>query len=535
MVLHKKLERISKEWRTIFDSTSDMIVLIDREMNITKANLAVSKFANKEIKGIIGEKCYKIFHYKDEPPDDCPFSILKEIKKRCSNEFYLPEKSIWLEHSIEPVFDNEGNLTYSILIIRDITDKKIVENELLWRLKFEKLIAKISSRFIYNTDINVSINDALRDIGVFCNASRAYLFLFRNELKLVDNTHEWCAEGVTPQIDNLKNISTEMYPWAMHKLKRNEVIHVKDVSLLPEEASTEKKSAEEQDIKSFLILPLFDERELIGAIGLDNVRETKGWREEDLMTLRVCSDYIVNAIKRKEAEKKLKNYQEQLRLLNSKLLISEEKERRKIATDIHDNIIQNLAICKIKLKSMQQTSLLNYNDSFNEILKIIDNVIKCTRTLTFDLASPILYELGFKASIEWLGEEIFKKNDIMFDFVIEANTIVLSEDKEILLYQVLKELFTNILKHANATYVELKIYIDNGLLNIILKDDGIGFDVSKIESFLKKNFSFGLFSVRERIISLGGFIDIESAVNSGTKIHITLPILEYENKYNTRR
>lgn len=142
MVLHKKLERISKEWRTIFDSTSDMIVLIDREMNITKANLAVSKFANKEIKGIIGEKCYKIFHYKDEPPDDCPFSILKEIKKRCSNEFYLPEKSIWLEHSIEPVFDNEGNLTYSILIIRDITDKKIVENELLWRLKFEKLIAK---------------------------------------------------------------------------------------------------------------------------------------------------------------------------------------------------------------------------------------------------------------------------------------------------------------------------------------------------------------------------------------------------------
>ncbi|MBM4137620.1 MAG: PAS domain S-box protein, partial [Nitrospira sp.] len=111
----------------------------------------------------------------------------------------------------------------------------------------------------------------------------------------------------------------------------------------------------------------------------------------------------------KEAEEKLQIYQEHLRALASKLLLAEESERKRIATDIHDNIGQILTFSKIKLGALKELatspSLVRV---INEIRELTDQAIKYTRSLTFELSPPILYELGFEAAIEWLGEQIIK-------------------------------------------------------------------------------------------------------------------------------
>ena len=205
-----------------------------------------------------------------------------------------------------PIKDERGNIIGVLGIFWDITERKRLEEELQRRLEFEKVIANISSRFVHISNFDEAITAALRDVGTFTEAGRTYLFLFNKDVTLMDNTHEWCKEGVTPQIDNLKNLPANMFPWWMHKLQKREVIHITDISKMPEEAKAEKEILESQDVKSLLVIPLIIEDNLSGFIGFDNVEKTGEWEDEDLLLLRISSELIGNALKRKETVDSLK-------------------------------------------------------------------------------------------------------------------------------------------------------------------------------------------------------------------------------------
>jgi len=183
--------------------------------------------------------------------------------------------------------------------------RRQVQQSIKRRLGFEKTVSTLSSRFASILNIDDAINASLADMGGLAGASRAYLFLFRKNGTIADNTHEWCAEGISPQINNLQNLSTEMVPWWMEKLRKGEIIHLKDVSKLPPEANAEKEILEAQDIKSLLVLPLYIRKELTGFIGFDNVIKTGEWSGADLAILRTSSEIIGNALERKRIEEKL--------------------------------------------------------------------------------------------------------------------------------------------------------------------------------------------------------------------------------------
>jgi len=182
--------------------------------------------------------------------------------------------------------------------IRDRETEEVLKR----RLAFEKTIANVSSRFVSFSNINDAINASLAEVGRFSGADRVYVFLFGADGTTMNNTHEWCAEGVSPQIDNLKNLPCEMFPWWMEKLYKGEIIHIEDVSKLPPEAEAEKEILQNQDIKSLLVLPLYVKGKLAGFIGFDDVTETGERSEEDLLLLRTFSEIIGNAIGRKQTE-----------------------------------------------------------------------------------------------------------------------------------------------------------------------------------------------------------------------------------------
>ena len=176
------------------------------------------------------------------------------------------------------------------------------------RLKeIRETMRTISSRFVGNMNIDEAINSSLANIGEISGASRAYLFLFRDDNKTMDNTHEWCAKGVTPEKGNLKNLPVTMFPWWMKKLNNGEIIHIKDTAEMPPEAKAEKEILEAQDIKSLIVLPVYIEDELSGFIGFDNILKTADWQREDIIfLLRTSSEIIGNALKRKYTEKQLR-------------------------------------------------------------------------------------------------------------------------------------------------------------------------------------------------------------------------------------
>jgi PAS domain S-box-containing protein len=194
-------------------------------------------------------------------------------------------------------------------------ERRRAEESIRRRLKFEKTVSDISSRFVGIFDIDNAINASLTDMGRFSRSSRASVFLIGEDGTMMDNAHEWCAEGVSPQIDNLKKLPVAEFPWWMKKLHKGEVIQIEDVSKVPAEAKSEREVLERQQIRSLLALPLTVSGELAGFVGFDNVIRTGTWGDDDLALLRVASEIMGNALERKKAEEALKQSEHSYRVL----------------------------------------------------------------------------------------------------------------------------------------------------------------------------------------------------------------------------
>ena len=143
------------------------------------------------------------------------------------------------------------------------------------------------------------INKALASIGEFSGADRAYVFLFRNDNKIMDNTHEWCNDNVHPEIENLQNIYMDKeLPWFSKQIREQEVFHVPDVLSMPSEAHLEQQHFSLQGIKSLIVVPMRIGSKLIGFLGFDAVREYKKWDDDHLVLLRLIAETFANVIER---------------------------------------------------------------------------------------------------------------------------------------------------------------------------------------------------------------------------------------------
>jgi PAS domain S-box-containing protein len=228
---------------------------------------------------------------------------------------------------------------------------------------------------------------------------------------------------------------------------------------------------------------------------------------------------------RKWAEKELLARQEKVRSLTTKLTLAEEQERRKIATELHDRVIQKLAQTTFKVETLlDETDDKAVSGMGEELLDLINETIVEARLLTFELSPPVLHMLGFEEAVTWLGEQFQKQNNIPCEVAVEEHNASLDSDIKILLFQAARELLNNIAKHARASHVEVNIAVEDDMISVRIKDDGIGLRQDEIKVKTDDLSGFGLFNVRERMDSVGGSMLIESSPGSGTLIIITAPV-----------
>ncbi|MFZ5819356.1 MAG: ATP-binding protein [Chloroflexota bacterium] len=177
------------------------------------------------------------------------------------------------------------------------------------RITFEELVSSLSITFssLSRTKLDTAINDALRLLSSFIGADRSYIFQLSHDGLLLDNTYEWCAAGISPQMDNLQGVPVEAIPWWMGKLKKSEEVNIPRVADLPEEASTEKEILEAQDIQSVLVVPMMSIKKLVGFIGFDAVNAGRSWSKEEVRLLRMAADIISNAMVRIDTQKELES------------------------------------------------------------------------------------------------------------------------------------------------------------------------------------------------------------------------------------
>jgi signal transduction histidine kinase len=208
------------------------------------------------------------------------------------------------------------------------------------------------------------------------------------------------------------------------------------------------------------------------------------------------------------------------------LIQTQEQERRLIATEIHDRIGQALAVAKIKLGGLRAAlGPGEASHGVEEIRDIVTQTIRDTRTLTFELSPPVLYELGLGPALEWLTEFIRQQSDLPVTIASDGSDEILNIQQRVLLFRAVRELLYNIVKHAAAQTAEIRIRNRPDGIRIEVSDDGAGFDVGALGE--KKNgpeAGFGLFSIREQIQYYGGRLDITSKPGEGTRVSISLPV-----------
>lgn len=232
---------------------------------------------------------------------------------------------------------------------------------------------------------------------------------------------------------------------------------------------------------------------------------------------------------RQQAEEKLEKYQENLRSLASQLTLAEERERRRIAVHLHDNIGQKLALSNIKLGQLTELAAAcdveSLGTGIGEVRQLIRQTIQDAKSLTFKISSPILYELGLEAAVEWLVEEFHGQHGIPASFEDDHQPKPLTEDLRVLLFQAVNELLVNVVKHSRARHVQVSLWREGEYLKIGVYDDGLGFQAAEPgRRGGHRNGGFGLFSIRERLNPFGGRLEVESKPGYGTQITMTVPL-----------
>jgi len=227
---------------------------------------------------------------------------------------------------------------------------------------------------------------------------------------------------------------------------------------------------------------------------------------------------------RRETEHRLRAFQDRLAALTEELCLTEERERRRLAAWLHDDIGQNLALLKIRLDRLDR-QIPGGRERFQEISGLLAMTIAEIRSCTMQLSPPLLQSLGLAPAIVKLADEL----GAMHGFSVQVNGQQVLPELPLsiasIMYRIVKELLINVVKHAGADHVVLDMACTGEEIALYVRDNGRGFDPEQLETAAMHNNSFGLFHVRQRMGLLGGVLKVDSSPGQGSvcSIHVPLP------------
>jgi PAS domain S-box-containing protein len=221
---------------------------------------------------------------------------------------------------------------------------------------------------------------------------------------------------------------------------------------------------------------------------------------------------------RKQTEQELDQYRKDLRTLASEVVLAEERERQRLAEDLHDGVGQTLFRARMKL---DQLSIAE--PDAREIRTILEEMGRMVNTMTFELSPPVLRTVGFRAAVKSLAKDIQKRYALSTEIDDDGQDLALDERVALTLFRSVRELLINAAKHSQTNRASLSLRRGDRSVQIEIEDRGKGFDLAD-QSHHVESGHFGLFSVRERMEYVGGTFKIRSAPGHGAKVTLTAPL-----------
>jgi PAS domain S-box-containing protein len=223
----------------------------------------------------------------------------------------------------------------------------------------------------------------------------------------------------------------------------------------------------------------------------------------------------IDITSRKEIELELEQSRKDLRAMAAERMLAEERERQRLAQDLHDGLGQAVFLARHKLDQ----------SSVSEVGAILNDITRMVNDFVFEISPPVLHQLGFEAAIKWLVRDVKQRYGLSVRLVSPRSPIPpVDEILAMVLFRSTRELLTNVFKHAGADSATLRIRKSDSRIEIEVEDRGKGFDPLKQSRLVSSTMRFGLLSIREQIAYVGGAVNIHSAPMKGTRVTISAPV-----------
>ena len=479
-------------------------------------------------------------------PDDLPGNLEQFHRLARDGADFVIEKRyirkdgriVWVNNSVSGVRDAQGKLKGALAVTLDITDRRRQELELAHRSRQQALMYELAETVNRADALDDLYQKALDVITASLNADRGSILLFDAEGVMRFKAWRNLSEGYRQAVEGHS-------PWTKDE-RSPKPIHLRNVAEANLDPSLEKV-IDREGIGALSFIPLTYGGRLIGKIMVYFDRPY-AMSEEDNTLAQAIARTLAIGIERKMAEAQLRQHQDQLqafanqleqlveertqelvqsrdqlRALATELNLSEQRERKRVAAELHDYLAQLLVLAKMKLG--QGKRLVNRIpacvDCIRQSEDALSEALTYTRTLVADLSPPVLHDFGLPTALGWLGQQM-ERHQLKVAVRLAPNVHVkLPTDQALLVFQSVRELLMNIAKHSGSGEACLSLDQSEGYLRIEVRDEGKGFTVTPQTGPSTK---FGLFSIRERMRALGGTFDIESVPGQGTTARLTLPL-----------
>jgi len=539
-----RLINCEAQFKALFERTKDAVFLLD----LNGVHIAANKRAS-EIFGYEPEELERLT-YKDLSLE---IDASEQVMKRLLAGENIPKyrrlfrhkdgRIIPVEIDIEIVKNSKGAPIYLQSIVQDISERVAFEKHTAYNAKFQKMLMEIAIDFLRITPghFDEALNQLLKSVGLFCQVDRTYYFRYDHVAKTTSNTHEWCAEGVTPEIENLQDIPfTLIETWVNAHFNGN-TIYIPDVQNLEE--STLKEILSSQGIKTLITIPVMNGDLCLGFVGFDAVNALKIWTDEERALLEMLSILIGNAEIRLDNDRKLSlalNQAEAANSAKSKFLANMSHEIRtplngilgmlnlliKSGIDEHQKEYANKAEAYSKNLLNTLNDILDYAKMEKSAMKLEDEVFKLSQV--FDEIEAIVYPSAHDKGLTFGIELDPRLPDTLMGDVSKFK-------------QVLINLLGNSVKftHAGSVNVEVTYESQQDLtvnLLIVVKDTGIGIDADhlnrifepfmQVEDSVNRRYGgtgLGLSIVKEIVELMHGHVIVKSTINLGSAFYIILP------------
>jgi PAS domain S-box-containing protein len=283
-------------------------------------------------------------------------------------------------------------------------------------------------------------------------------------------------------------------------------------------------------------MPLYQGGKLEGIVALwDDI--TKRKRAEE--GLRQANEQLGERVRERTAElvalnRHLMESRDQLRSLATELAVTEARERRALASELHDTVAQSLAGAKLTLESVCAALEGKAAKDVKKVVALLQQANREARSLMSELSFSLLYQDGLEAAVRALARRMEELHSLAIEVVDDGSSKRLGEAHRIVLFRAVRELLTNAVKHAKATRVQVSLQREERIVRIEVKDDGVGFLPSEVRFDSAKGERFGILSIRERMQHLGGRLEIVSHPGEGVRAVLLMPLRVKEDEKAAR-